>query len=227
MTTLHLYEHQATGLVPSSQTASIAMPKDALELVHKILEPKRLSYIQELVFLQSWTGKIYRQIAAESGYDLDYIKEVGSQLWSALSDALGEKVSKKNARLVLANYSVATGQAIEGSLQPPRTPDTLEFPSDAVPLQSSLYIERPPGEERAFAEVCRPGSLIRIKAPRQMGKTSLVLRILAHARESGLRPVMVNFQQAESPVLGDLSRFLRWFCVYVGHRLNLESRLED
>ena len=228
MTTLHLYEQKAAASVPSSsQTASIAMPKDELELVHKILEPKRLSYIQELVFLQSWTGKIYRQIAAESGYDLDYIKEVGSQLWSALSDALGEKVSKKNARLVLANYSVATGQAIASSLQVPRTPDTLEFPSDAVPLQSSLYIERPPGEERAFAEVCRPGSLIRIKAPRQMGKTSLVLRILAHARESGLRPVMVNFQQAESSVLGDLSRFLRWFCVYVGHRLSLESRLED
>jgi hypothetical protein len=227
MTTLHLYEDQATDLVLSSQTASIAMPKDALDLVHRILEPKRLSYIQELVFLQSWTGKIYRQIAAESGYDLDYIKEVGSQLWSTLSDALGEKVSKKNVRLVLASYSEATGQAIASSLQAPRTPDTLEFPSDAVPLQSSLYIERPPGEERAFAEVCRPGSLIRIKAPRQMGKTSLVLRILAHARESGLRPVMVNFQQAESSVLGDLSRFLRWFCVYVGQRLNLESRLED
>jgi hypothetical protein len=228
MTTLHLYEDQATDLVLSTQVASIAMPKEALELVHKILEPKRLSYIQELVFLQSWTGKIYRQIAAESGYDLDYIKEVGSQLWSALSDALGEKVSKKNVRLVLASYSVAIGQSPEGSLQFVHRPtDTLEFPSDAVPLQSPLYIDRPPVEERACAEACRPGSLIRIKAPRQMGKTSLVLRILSHARDSGLRPVMVNFQQAESSVLTDLNRFLRWFSVYVGQRLNLESRLDD
>ena len=47
--------------------------------LHKIL-PKRLSYIQELVFVQSWTGKIYRQIAAESGYDLDYIKEVWTDM---------------------------------------------------------------------------------------------------------------------------------------------------
>jgi AAA-like domain len=228
MTTLNLYEDQVSGLVAYPKLALNTMPRDALELVHRILEPKRLSYIQELVFLQSWTGKIYREIAADSGYDLDYIKEVGSQLWSALSDALGEKVSKKNVRLVLANYSVATGKLEPGSVQlVSRVPDSLEFPSDAVPLQSKLYIERPPVEERAFAEVNRPGSLIRIKAPRQMGKTSLVLRILAHAKQSGLRPVMVNFQQAENPVLSDLSRFLRWFCVYVGQRLNLPSRLEE
>jgi AAA-like domain len=228
MTTLNLYEGQVSGLVAHPKLALNTMPRDALELVHRILEPKRLSYIQELVFLQSWTGKIYREIAADSGYDLDYIKEVGSQLWSALSDALGEKVSKKNVRLVLASYSVATGKLEVGSPQlVPRMLDSLEFPSDAVPLQSKLYIERPPVEERAFAEVNRPGSLTRIKAPRQMGKTSLVLRILAHAKQNGLRPVMVNFQQAENPVLSDLSRFLRWFCVYVGQRLNLPSRLDE
>jgi len=49
MTTLHLYE-QPAPVPSSSQTASIDMSKDALELVRKILEPKRLSYIQELVF---------------------------------------------------------------------------------------------------------------------------------------------------------------------------------
>jgi AAA-like domain len=228
MTTLDLYEDQIPELVSQPKLALNTMPRDALELVHRILAPKRLSYIQELVFLQAWTGKIYREIAADSGYDLDYIKEVGSQLWSAISEALGEKVSKKNVRLVLANYSVSSGQSVGSSLQfVTRAPDSLEFPSDAVPLQSKLYIERPPVEERAFAEINRPGSLTRIKAPRQMGKTSLVLRILAHARESGLRPVMVNLQQAESPVLLDLSRFLRWFCVYVGQRLNLESRLDE
>jgi hypothetical protein len=226
MTTVDLYEDQVSSISSHPQLASFAMPKDALELVHKILEPKRLSYIQELVFVHSWSGKIYRQIAVESGYDLDYIKEVGSQLWSALSEALGEKVSKKNVRLVLANYSVTSGQ-LANRLQLINRTDTLEFPSDALPLQSNLYIERPPVEERAFAEVGRPGSLTRIKAPRQMGKTSLVLRILAHARDLGLRPVMVNFQQAESNVLTSLNRFLRWFCTYVGQRLSLESRLDE
>ncbi len=228
MTALNLDDGQNLSSVSYPEFVLKTMPKDALEMVNRILEPKRLSYIQEVVFLQSWAGKIYRQIAAESGYDLDYIKEVGSQLWNALSEALGEKVTKKNVRLVLASYSVATGQAPAGSLQfVTRLTDTIEFPNDAVPLHSTLYIERPPVEERACSEISRPGSLIRIKAPRQMGKTSLVLRILAHAREIGLRPVMVNIHQADSRVLTNLNHFLRWFCVYVGQRLNLESRLDD
>ena len=45
----------------------------------------------------------------------------------------------------------------------------LEFPGGPIPLDSPFYIDRSPAEARACAEISKPGSLIRIKAPRKMG----------------------------------------------------------
>ncbi|NEO49996.1 MAG: hypothetical protein F6K55_40285, partial [Moorea sp. SIO4A3] len=36
-----------------------------------------------------------------------------------------------------------------------------------------IYIERPPVEARCYQEIVKPGALIRIKAPKRMGKTLL------------------------------------------------------
>lgn len=203
------------------------MAHDALEIIHKLLEPKRLNYAQELVFLQSWSGKIYKEIASEFGYDLDYIKEVGSQLWSSLSEAIGEKVTKKNFKLVLANFQ---GGQEDGLIDPsaPLSPrlEPLKFPGGAVPVHSSLYVDRPPLEERVYAEITRPGSLIRIKAPKQMGKTSLIYRALNYARQKRFHTVMLNLQTADSYLFNNLNQFLRWFCLNVSRQLNVEPQLD-
>jgi hypothetical protein len=50
----------------------------------------------------------------------------------------------------------------------------ITLPGDPLPFNSCFYIERPPVESDAYAELLKPGSLIRIKAPRHMGKSSLM-----------------------------------------------------
>ncbi|HSF76890.1 MAG TPA: AAA-like domain-containing protein, partial [Microcoleus sp.] len=65
----------------------------------------------------------------------------------------------------------------------------------------------------------------RIKAPRQMGKTSLVQRILHHAREQGYQTAYLNFQWADSSFLTHLDELLQWFCGEITNELNLENRL--
>ncbi|WP_019503110.1 NB-ARC domain-containing protein [Pseudanabaena sp. PCC 6802] len=77
---------------------------EALTLLDTILCSQHLTPIQESVFCKSWEGITYEEIASESGYDCDYIKQVGSQLWRLLSEAFGEKVTKKNVQLVLSRY---------------------------------------------------------------------------------------------------------------------------
>lgn len=203
------------------------MSQEALDLVQRLLEPKRLSYIQEVVFLQSWAGKLYREIAKDSGYDLDYIKEVGAQLWHLLSEALGQRVSKKNMRLVLTSSPVGPVRLSSAkALAEAAAAELLEFPSGAVPLQSPLYLEPVGLLERLRSELTRPGSLVRIRGPRLTGKTSLVLRSLADVKQLGYRTLSLNFQQADQSVFQDLNRFLRWFCLYLGHQLQLEPQLE-
>ena len=49
----------------------------------------------------------------------------------------------------------------------------LEEPEGQVPLNSPFYVERPPVEQDCYDGINHHGALIRIKAPRQMGKTSL------------------------------------------------------
>ncbi|MEG4587052.1 AAA-like domain-containing protein [Microcoleus sp. MOSTC5] len=103
----------------------------------------------------------------------------------------------------------------------------LEFPGGPIPIDSAFYIDRSPAEARACAEITKPGSLIRIKGPRKMGKSSLMLRIIHAAAERGYRTVNVDFQQADAAVFGSLDKFLRWLCVNVARQLKLEPNLDE
>ena len=120
------------------------------------------------------------------------------------------------------------------STSPPVTPSPippssveLEEVGGQVPLESIFYVNRPPLEERCFAALAKPGALVRIKAPRQMGKSSLMLRMMQSARERGEQAAVLNFQYAERDCLANLDLFLQWFCLTLTDQLGLEERLAD
>ncbi|MEM8831188.1 MAG: AAA-like domain-containing protein [Cyanobacteria bacterium P01_G01_bin.19] len=189
----------------------------ALKIVDRTLEPERLNTVEELVLKECWAGKTYQEIATDSGYDSDYIRVVGSRLWQSLSNAFEEKVTKNNFKSVLRQQARKREFAWF----------TLELPDGQVPLNSDFYIERPPHETIAYEEIVQPGALIRIKSPLSTGKTSLMIRILAHARSQNYHAVTINFQLAESSVLSDLNKFLRWLMANITLQLGLESKMDD
>jgi hypothetical protein len=102
----------------------------------------------------------------------------------------------------------------------------LELPEGQVRLSSPFYVERPPIESRCYQSITKLGALLLIKAPQQMGKTSLMSRILEYAVSQGYRAVSVNMQLVDSKMLQNLEQFLRWFCGYVGRSLNLPNQLD-
>ncbi len=75
--------------------------EEALAIVKRILTEERLSKLQVTVFRHAWEERSYVEIAKNSGYEVGYIKQTGSQLWQLLSKAFGEKVTKSNLQLVL------------------------------------------------------------------------------------------------------------------------------
>ncbi|NET24654.1 AAA-like domain-containing protein [Okeania sp. SIO1I7] len=103
----------------------------------------------------------------------------------------------------------------------------LEFPEGQVKLDSPFYVERPPIETISYQTVLKPGSLIRIKAPRQMGKSSLMARILQHSIQQEFLPVILDFKLADSKIFRDLDLFLKWFCLTIGRKLDLPNKLEE
>lgn len=106
--------------------------------------------------------------------------------------------------------------------------DTLPlYPSGAVPLGSPFYLERTSYKEPIDREIRKPGALVRIKAPKEMGKTSLLMRVLDSAKQSGYRIVSLNLEQVDNAILNDLNQFLRWLCANAARQLQLKPQLDE
>lgn len=66
---------------------------------------KHLTDLQTNLLKASCKNTTYEEFAESCGYNVDYIKkDIGSELWKLLSQAVGEKVSKKNFRQALERY---------------------------------------------------------------------------------------------------------------------------
>jgi hypothetical protein len=104
---------------------------------------------------------------------------------------------------------------------------SLSYPDGPVPLDSPFYIERPPLEALAYREVTQPGCLIKIRAPEQMGKSSLMLRLLSFAETQDYYTVHLDCNLIDSTGLSDLNKFLRGFCLHVARELGVDPDLDD
>jgi hypothetical protein len=186
---------------------------------------KHLSDIEIDVLRGAWEGKSYEEIAEQLFRSVSYInKDVGYRLWKKLSEALGEEVTKKSFRQALKrewlNSTTSNTTASNSTI-------ALEFPEGAVALNSVFYVERSPIETDCYKEILKPGSLIRIRGPRQMGKTSLLNRVLAHATQQGDQTIRMNLRKADKVIFTNLNKFLRWFCLNISRQLNLDLKLDD
>lgn len=206
--------------------------EEALNIVDQIIKPNQLTDTQELVFRGCWSSKTYQKIAAEAGYDHDYIRGVGSQLWHDLGTALQTKVGKNNFRSILRQYQQEKPPPVindkqENDINYPRPSEILEIPEGAVSLDSSFYIERPPIEEQCYSEILKPGALILLKGSSKLGKSSLKNRIIAKCKKHNYQTVQLNFEQADKSVFEDVQSFLRWFCANIALKLKIKSNLDE
>ncbi|MGE5660135.1 MAG: AAA-like domain-containing protein [Actinomycetota bacterium] len=189
---------------------------------------KPLTTLQEWLLRSSWEGKTYTSMAAEANYTEEYLRRIASDLWCSLSDFYGKSISKPNFRsiLELRELTQEQRQLIQDferfqAFIPP------DFPSGPISLDSRFYIPRPPIEELAYSEITKPGSVLRVKASRKLGKSSLMVRIAAHATALNYRTAIVDFLQAEKALFSELNKFLRWFCANASRDLHLDLKLDD
>ncbi len=204
---------------------------------------ERFNDLQRIILQECWqdTKKTYDRIAIEYDYSANYIKQgVGPKLWRLMSQAMGERVTKSNFNAVVTRHlsrqatpevTVATVPVAETNVAAKtgenKVAAELELPLDSVPLGSAFYVERKPHEARCYQEILHTGSFIRIKAPRQMGKSSLMHRIINYAQEQEFQTALIHLQQAESSILDDLERFLKWFCSNLARQLGLKTNLAE
>ena len=160
-----------------------------------------------------------------NGRPVDYLnfREICQALSLKWQDIADLTVESEILLPILRPTSDSNRESQEMSL----SPSDNEHPSGQVPLDSLFYIKRSPIEERCYEQIHRPGALIRIKAPRQMGKTSLLARIISKAQFQGDSTVTLDLQLAVQQTFINLDKFLRWFCVSVGLALNIPNRVDE
>ncbi|MBP5973711.1 AAA-like domain-containing protein [Brasilonema sp. CT11] len=198
--------------------------KLADELVFKVTG-SHLSDIETDVLRGAYEGKTYDEIGDELHLSGIYInKDVGNPLWKKLSDGLGEKVSKTNFKQALKRYR--DNRTSLANTISSKNIDSLELPGGRVLLDSRFYIERNNVESLCYETIKYSGALIRIKAPQEMGKTSLLERILYFSETLNYKTVYLSFE-TDSKVFSNIQTLLRYFCASVSKQLGMPNQLDD
>lgn len=213
---------------------------EAVRIVNEALSVKinrSLTDVEVIVLKGAWHREEYREIAAKHQYATSYLsQDVAPKLWKTLSEVFGEKMKKSNFKYVIEQYwrtktvtdpsldTILSSEAITGES------DNLIYPSNQENELSTfdIYVRRYPLETTCYKTLLQPGSLVRIKANRLMGKTFLITKVLTLLAGQGYRTASLSFRLANRKThLTDLDKLLRWLCINISRELCLPNQLEE
>ncbi|MEM8612916.1 MAG: AAA-like domain-containing protein [Cyanobacteria bacterium P01_H01_bin.105] len=220
-------------------SAPMAMSEMVIEFLQRIWEQHINNYRQN-------PGLLVLQLQTDSPFSLNhtlrnYLAQAQQYAWTKPGDE--KELCQDLVQIVQTGHFPQKSASIEENIiqktkihsfthlspttPPPSPVAEPELPRGQVRLASAFYIERHPQDTLCYEEILKPGALIRIKAPRQMGKTSLMARILFKAQEQGYQTIPLSFQHADREIFNNLDQLLRWLCVRVARKLNIPPRIED
>lgn len=200
---------------------------EAIQVANQAVNNKfnrNLTDIEILIIKGAWERQEYDEIAAKHQYATTYIsQDVAPKLWKLLSDSLGEKVKKNSFKEALKRrwekLSTDTNAIV------------IDLDTQQEQLKNiipNIYVKRHPIESICYETLLQPGSLIRIKAPSLMGKTSLMIHVITKLTKQGFRSVILSFELADRNThFTNLNKFLRWFCTNVSRELSYKSELDE
>ena len=184
-----------------------------ISLIEGLIE-RNLKEIELVILKAAWEEEKYEQIAQSfksDNYTPDRLKKTGQYFWELLSSKLKQKINKNNFRQIWEIQA-------KNSIKPYSSP---------LPLNSSLYIEREGIELKCYQSILAPGGLLKIEAPKNMGKTSLIIRILSYAERLNYRTVFIDLHIVDREKLSDLKQLLRCFCALVSQELKLANKIDE
>ncbi|MBV6625495.1 MAG: AAA-like domain-containing protein [Rivularia sp. (in: Bacteria)] len=104
-------------------------------------------------------------------------------------------------------------------------PENLEIPEGTMNPKSAFYVERK-ADGIALNTISRQGVTISIKGPRQVGKSSLLNRVIKTARDESKRVIFLDFQLLGKADLENDEIFLRQFCYWLSEELDMEDQVD-
>ena len=136
-------------------------------------------------------------------------------------------ISSENSKRELTDTaSLPESEAGIPQPRPSAQPISLESAEGTMDPESKFYVERP-SDAAAMATIQRHGVTLTIKGPRQMGKSSLLIRAIDTAIKAGKRVVYLDFQLFDQDTLGSADTFYHQFCTSLTEHLEIANRVDD
>lgn len=213
----------------SEQAVHSEMVLGEIETAHKLMKetgqpkilPVRLGYKDSFVYpLSAYLNPINWALWEGKADTPRLIEELRQAIaGSALSIA---RESSKQQLIAAADPSGAAVPRPHPSAQPVR----LEAAEGTMDPESGFYVERS-ADQVALAAIAEAGVTITIKGPRQMGKSSLLMRVIDRAMKAGKQVAYLDFQLFDQEVLDSADKFYRQFSSALTEALNISDRVDE
>lgn len=146
--------------------------------------------------------------------------------WAFWSGSDSTPILIEDLKRGVAGRDLPIGQgSVRSELLQALPPETLALESGAMEVASPLYVRRR-ADDIALAAIERTGQTVSIKGARQVGKSSLLMRVIDAAIQNGKRVVFLDFQGLDSSSLVDADVFFRRFCQELASILELNAPLD-
>lgn len=118
-------------------------PDEVLRAIEDRFLKRKLTPAERIVLGQTWNKQTYDQMAQHSGYGDAHLKDTGYKLWRAISQVLGQRVTKKSLLFVLQEHLESPDWASPTVAVEERSPQTIlrpdsppQYPSGPGPFHS-------------------------------------------------------------------------------------------
>jgi len=109
---------------------------------------------------------------------------------------------------------------------PPPYAAPLPAPGGALDVDDPWYLPRPT-DTTALSVIQQTGQTLTIKGPRQMGKSSLLMRTIKAGLDIGKKVALLDFQLIDGKTKADADIFFRRFVSSVAEQLELPDKVDE
>ncbi|MBN1480812.1 AAA-like domain-containing protein [candidate division KSB1 bacterium] len=176
------------------------------------------AYLDRIQYALWRSGESYAKICAQ------VLAAIEEELSLPLDGKREEEELSASGIQELFETTEGSGQALPAA--DPRFMPYMELESGTMQLDSPFYIRRA-SDAMVESRVVRQGCTIIIKAPRQMGKSSLLARAKTAANKSNIQACYIDFQMMEQRHLNSLETCLEHLARKIAKSFKVINKPED
>ncbi|MBD2497902.1 AAA-like domain-containing protein [Nostoc sp. FACHB-280] len=164
-----------------------------------------------------------------------YLNNINWAFWQGMEDT-PHLIAELNQAISGGQLSIGAVQAKADILQnqptplprpfPSAQPVSLEMPEGTMDCESKFYVERS-SDAITLDAIKRQGVTITIKGPRQMGKSSLLIRTTNAAVTAGKQVAFLDFQLFDKSTLNNADSFFKQFCSWLTDELEMADKVDE